>query len=175
MKIRHRIHARKVILAYFFHRRFVEYLCEQKQLLSDAITIANMIHATKDQDKEQTAQLQDQLMEQLAIDPMSQVAYIIEQFWKQRVPALVDTYTTSFSYKQMDIIDQCLFLIGCIEYATYETPKEVIINEMIELSKRYGDSGSAKLINGILHHIVEQEDLPALHQQDKSTGNKAQD
>jgi len=29
------------------------------------------------------------------------------------------------------------------------TPREIVLNEMIELAKRYGDEASAKLINGI--------------------------
>ncbi|NCO98026.1 hypothetical protein GW864_02505, partial [bacterium] len=32
--------------------------------------------------------------------------------------------------------------------------KEILINEMIELAKRYSDDGSPKLLNGIMHKIV---------------------
>ncbi|MEI7477699.1 MAG: transcription antitermination factor NusB [bacterium] len=39
-----------------------------------------------------------------------------------------------------------------------QTPKEVILNEMIELAKKYGDDGSSKLINGILHKILTAEE-----------------
>ena len=30
------------------------------------------------------------------------------------------------------------------------------MNEMIEISKRYGDEGSPKLINGIGHKVIEE-------------------
>jgi transcription termination factor NusB len=33
------------------------------------------------------------------------------------------------------------------------TPKEVVINEMVEFGKRYGDESSFKLLNGIAHKL----------------------
>jgi transcription termination factor NusB len=39
----------------------------------------------------------------------------------------------------MDTIDQAIFLLGYIEDKVLQTPKEVLLNEMIELAKRYSD------------------------------------
>lgn len=36
-------------------------------------------------------------------------------------------------------MDQALFVLGYEEWILIETPKEVIINEVVELAKRYGD------------------------------------
>ena len=43
-----------------------------------------------------------------------------------------------------------------MEYIAHQTPREVLINEMIEIAKRYGDETSPKLINGIGHKMIEQ-------------------
>jgi transcription termination factor NusB len=67
---------------------------------------------------------------------------------------LVDSYATTFKYIDMDIIDQSLFLLGYVERKTLWTPKEVIINELIELAKRYSDDWSPKLLNGVMHKII---------------------
>jgi len=40
-----------------------------------------------------------------------------------------------------------------VEYTHLGTPKEVVLNEMVELAKRYGDESSPKLLNGIGHKI----------------------
>jgi transcription termination factor NusB len=32
----------------------------------------------------------------------------------------------------------------------------VLLNEVVELAKRYADDGAAKLLNGILHKILDQ-------------------
>ena len=70
------------------------------------------------------------------------------------VEKAVNTYTESFSYQQMDIMDQAIFLLGYTEWKILQTPKEILINEMIELAKRYSDEGAPKLINGIMDNIT---------------------
>lgn len=70
----------------------------------------------------------------------------------------VNQYTQSFKYDQMDVLDQACLLLGYVEYKVIETPKELVINEMVELCNRYSDSGSPKLINGLLHQIFLAEE-----------------
>jgi N utilization substance protein B len=81
--------------------------------------------------------------------------------YKKSVEEHVNKYTTSFTFDQMDLIDQSVFILGYIEYVKLDTPKEVLLNEMIELSKRYGDDGAGKLINGIMHHVIKDLDSAA--------------
>ena len=69
----------------------------------------------------------------------------------------VDRHVQSFWYERMDIMDQVLFLLWYIEYRLFATPKEVILNEMVELAKRYSDEGAPKLLNGVLHAIFQEE------------------
>ena len=70
--------------------------------------------------------------------------------------ALINTHTTTFTLMQMDPMDQALLLAWGMEYIAHQTPREVLINEMIEIAKRYGDETSPKLINGIGHKMIEQ-------------------
>lgn len=70
------------------------------------------------------------------------------------IQVLVDKYITSFSFVKMDVSDQALFILGVTEYKHMNTPKEVIINEMVELGKRYWDAWSPKLVNGVLHKLL---------------------
>ena len=73
------------------------------------------------------------------------------------IKEMVNSYTETFNYDQMDIVDQAIFLLGYTEHKTLETPKEILINEMIELAKRYSDDGAPKLINGIMHKFLNKE------------------
>ena len=82
------------------------------------------------------------------------VDYVLKMMWgfEQYLPAtkkMVNQYVESFHFDEMDIIDQAIFLLWYTEYQIFRTPKEILINEMIELCKRYSDAGSPKLINGI--------------------------
>ena len=74
--------------------------------------------------------------------------------YEKELEEQVDMYATSFKYIDMDIIDQSLFLLGYVERKTLWTPKEVIINELIELAKRYSDDWSPKLLNWVMHKII---------------------
>ncbi len=66
----------------------------------------------------------------------------------------VNQYAQTFDYTQMDPLDQAIFLLWYTERKELETPKEVLLNEMIELAKRYSDEWAPKLLNGIMHKIV---------------------
>ena len=66
----------------------------------------------------------------------------------------VNQHTTTFPYQDMDIMDQAIFLLAYTEFMEFHTPKEILIVEMVELAKRYSRDGSAKLIHGILHYIL---------------------
>ena len=68
---------------------------------------------------------------------------------------MINKHCTTFSFEKMDPMDKALFLCGCIEYKMHQTPKQILLNEMIEIAKRYGDEGSPKLINGIGHKVLD--------------------
>jgi len=72
----------------------------------------------------------------------------------EEIQAKVNEHAQTFQYDQMDPLDQGIFLLGYTEWKELETPKEVLLNEMIELAKRYSDEWAPKLINGIMHKIV---------------------
>ncbi len=91
--------------------------------------------------------------EDIDFDYLSKVA---KDFIKYE-PALIEkvnAHAVSFTYDEMDTIDQAIFLLWYTERMTIQTPKEILLNEMIELAKRYSDEGAPKLINGIMHKIV---------------------
>lgn len=86
------------------------------------------------------------------IDRMGDISRDVFEIVKKQV----NTYVTSFSFDQMDVMDQALFCLWRNEYHIMETPREVLFNELVELAKRFGDDGSAKLINGIIYKIIKE-------------------
>lgn len=79
--------------------------------------------------------------------------------YKNEIAAGVNKYATSFKYEDMDLIDRVIFLLGYAEFKAIKTPKEIVMNEMVELAKKYGDEGTPKLVNGILHKIIADVEL----------------
>jgi transcription termination factor NusB len=87
------------------------------------------------------------------------VDYVLKMMWSFEkyvadTKKVVNKYVESFQYDEMDIVDQAIFLLWYTEYQLFKTPKEILINEMIELCKRYSDAGSPKLVNGIFDKIL---------------------
>lgn len=94
--------------------------------------------------------------EDIDFDYLIPVALALPTYEKE-LEKQVDTYAVSFTYQEMDVMDQAIFLLWYVESKILDTPKEVLLNEMIELAKRYSDDGAPKLINGIMHKILTPE------------------
>ena len=91
------------------------------------------------------------------------VDYVLKMMWSfekyvDSTKKMVNQYAESFHYDEMDIVDQAIFLLWYTEYQLFHTPKEILINEMIELCKRYSDAGSPKLVNGIFDKYLNKSE-----------------
>lgn len=53
-------------------------------------------------------------------------------------------------------IDLAIIIVAVIELKYLKNPKEVVINEAVELAKKYSTDKSPKFINGLLADIVKQ-------------------
>jgi transcription termination factor NusB len=175
MEISHRIHARKVVLSHFYQRYFFLSLQNDTTVIKQSLAIAHTFP-----DHEDFVQQQEELAQALAsyaaIDSDEMIEYLVSYVFDKRknqvdtkyllkmfpvfdiyydaIQPLVDTHATTFSFARMDTIDKSLFLLGYAEYQVFKTPKEIIINELVELAKRYADEGAAKLVNAIMHKVL---------------------
>lgn len=55
--------------------------------------------------------------------------------------------------ERMDKVDLAILRLGVTELIYTETPATIIINEAIELAKRYGSETSARFVNGVLDAV----------------------
>jgi N utilization substance protein B len=72
----------------------------------------------------------------------------------------VDGYINAHAPKQwalerMPILDRAILRMATFELMTATAPIKVIINEAIELAKRYGSENSGKFVNGVLDAIAQ--------------------
>ena len=77
-----------------------------------------------------------------AIDHMGDIDRIIKQ------------YSISWDMDRLNQVDKALLRLGICEINYTDTPYQVVLNEMIELSKIYSTEESSKFINGILGKYV---------------------
>ena len=58
-----------------------------------------------------------------------------------------------WSLDRLSKMELAILLVGCYELLETDQSKEVIINEAIELSKKYCDDDVYKFVNGVLNKI----------------------
>lgn len=70
---------------------------------------------------------------------------------------LLTKQTRNWSLERMAVIDRNILRIGAFELLYTETPAPVVINEAVELAKRYGGEQSAQFVNGVLDRFVKKD------------------
>ncbi len=176
LKVWHRINARKVVLSYFYQRCFFHNLGKQDNMINVVLWVEN-IFSTQWEEFEQAKQdflqkIQAEIeisddenldyfvniffdkrpIDQIDMDYVFRVWKSFEKYLSQAIEQ-VDKHTQSFKFHEMNTMNQTLFVLWYVERKVLETPKEVLLNELIELAKRYDDEWSPKLINGIMHKV----------------------
>lgn len=73
------------------------------------------------------------------------------------IDALIEDASTKWKLSRMDAIDRAILRLSCFELAfKKEASANIIINEAIEIAKRYGSEQSSAFINGILDTIKDR-------------------
>lgn len=74
--------------------------------------------------------------------------------------AAIDTRLRSVSLnwgiERMGATDRSAMRVACFELMTAAAPRAVIINEAIELARKYGTAESAKYVNGVLDALAKK-------------------
>jgi transcription antitermination protein NusB len=74
-----------------------------------------------------------------------------------RIEKLVEHHAKNWELKRMASIDRCILRLASYELLKEtETPVNVIINEAVEIAKKYSTAESSKFVNGILDKIKEE-------------------
>jgi N utilization substance protein B len=59
--------------------------------------------------------------------------------------------------EQLDPIEKCILRLGAYELRDrLEVPKKVVINEAVELAKRFGADQSHRYVNGVLDKLADE-------------------
>jgi transcription antitermination protein NusB len=70
------------------------------------------------------------------------------------VDALLGRTADNWGLERMAATDRNILRIGAFELLYTETPGAVVINEAVELAKRFGTANSAQFVNGILDRLL---------------------
>ncbi len=80
------------------------------------------------------------------------------------IDAFLSKHAANWSLGRMAIVDRNILRLGVFELLfSEETPPKVVINEAVEMAKRFGSPDSGKFVNGVLDSIHKKEEHAAAH------------
>ncbi len=77
------------------------------------------------------------------------------------IDRLIGSQADNWRLERMPAVDRNILRLGVYEFLHQpDVPKLVVIDEAIELAKRYGSENSSSFVNGLLDGLVKQHAFP---------------
>ncbi len=77
----------------------------------------------------------------------------------QHLPDLsekIEALSEHWNLSRMPVIDRCILRLAAFELLYSDTHKRIVINEAIELAKKYSTENSGSFVNGILDKLARE-------------------
>lgn len=78
---------------------------------------------------------------------------------KDNIDKIITKYLENWDLDRLGKTDRAILRLSTYEMLYYNTPKVVVINEAVELAKKYSDEKIVKLINAVLDKIRDNEEV----------------
>ena len=86
---------------------------------------------------------------------------ILHKYFERRedVDRLIEKFSENWTLSRMAVIDRNLLRMAVCEILfCRDTPPKVVIDEAVEIAKKYGSADSPNFINGILDRVMKEAD-----------------
>ena len=85
---------------------------------------------------------------------------LVQGVWTHHadLDTLISEYADNWAITRSAATDRNVLRLGAYELLHTDTPGPVVVDEAVELSKRFGGKKSAAFVNGILDKILHRED-----------------
>jgi len=74
------------------------------------------------------------------------------------IDAQISSHATNWSFERISPLDKSILRVGVNELLYTDTAPAIVINEAIEVSKKYSSENAGKFVNGILNAISKEKD-----------------
>lgn len=74
----------------------------------------------------------------------------------EHIDTLIKNNLFGYEPERLFKVDMALLCLALAEIYHYKTPPAIVVNEVVEISKKYSTEKSAKFINGILGAILKE-------------------
>ena len=160
MSIIHKVKSRKIAFLYYYQHHFIQrinYYDISETIAEEPILGQDLIlELTQQQNHNPIVSIASQLWYQDNMYDRGFAQDLIQAYplFEDQMVQIIKPYTATFDYTEMNAIEQAILHLGYTEYMQVHTPYKIIIDQMVEIAKRYSTPSSAKLINGVLHTLL---------------------
>ncbi|MFA5879583.1 MAG: transcription antitermination factor NusB [Candidatus Margulisiibacteriota bacterium] len=84
--------------------------------------------------------------------------FLAQKAWdnKKESDKIIEKHSLNWSLDRINVLDKCILNLAIFELRFTDTPKNVVLNEAIEIAKKYSAIDSTKFINGILDNFIKE-------------------
>lgn len=76
---------------------------------------------------------------------------------RARLDDLISRYSTGWTIERMPVVDRCILRLATYELSERsDVPTAVVLDEAIELAKRFSTDESGRFVNGVLSSIAKE-------------------
>ncbi len=102
---------------------------------------------------------EEEIKDKVALEYINDVIYGIYNNHKDITDIILKHIKPGWPIDRIYKIDISLIKLGIYELLYSKLPYKIVVNEVVELAKKYGDENSQKFVNGILATIISENKL----------------
>lgn len=126
-----------------------------------AFRLIYSIEIQKNMDEEQVELFlqENEIEEKAEIDYIKQIFNGIKENKEEILSLIENNLKEKWSVDRISKIDFAILEVAIFELIYSKLPYKVVINEAVEIAKKYGDDNSKSFVNGILASIVKEKKI----------------
>ena len=125
-----------------------------------AFKLIYSLEIQKQEDLEETIELyigSNEIADENAKTYMKDAIFGIEKNKKEIIKQIETNLKSDWKLERISKIDVAILKLAIYELKYTEIPFKVVINEAVELAKKYGEASSKNFVNGILASVVKEK------------------
>jgi transcription antitermination protein NusB len=90
----------------------------------------------------------------------------------EKIDALIEQHASNWRIERMPVVDRNILRMAVCEFLIEPTPPAVVIDEALELARRFSGEETVRFVNGVLdaiYHTLKRSNQSAFHQQQQKT------
>lgn len=129
------------------------------EIREQAFKLIYSLEIQKKEDLEEAIELyieSNEITEKNAIEYIKDAVFGIEKNKEEIVSSIEKNLKKDWKIDRISKIDLSILKLAIYEIKHTEVPYKVVINEGVELAKKYGEDNSRNFVNGVLASVVNQ-------------------